>query len=414
LRSNEIYQKYVSRCAINRDCVSSNIDAIDRLRPRYRAVLLVPGLLAVLALSGGAQAAQPAVQLGTATGFAVLGGSTVTNTGPTVVNGDLGVAPGAAITGFPPATLNGTSHAADAVAAQAQADLTAAYDDAAGRTPEAVLPADLGGLFLTAGVYRRPSSLGLTGDVTLDAEGDPDAVFILKAGTLTTASNSRVQLTGRAQACNVFWQIASSATLGSDAALAGDILALQSITMNTRAALVGRALARNGAVTLDTNTIDRPGCTAPGVTAGASPGATPTPTSGGTPPTSGGTPLTPTPGAPAAGDPGRRASGTALLATQPRAVGRTAARFGRSRCVNGSFRAVVTGVSIRTVTFLLDGRRVTTQDRAPFGARFHLHRGVHKLRAHVTFTGAARPRDLAFRFRACERETHPAVPSFTG
>jgi Ice-binding-like len=137
----------------------------------------------------------------------------VTNTGPSTVNGDLGVSPGTAVTGFPPGTVNGNLHAADAVAGQAQLDLTTAYNDAAGRTPPAAVTADLGGQRLTSGVYNSATSLGLTGALTLDAQGDPNAVFVFQAGsTLTTASGSHVNLVNGAQACNVFWQIGSSAT----------------------------------------------------------------------------------------------------------------------------------------------------------------------------------------------------------
>ena len=134
-----------------------------------QSIPLYLALLVLLAVAATAQAAQPTVGLGTAGSFAVLGGSTVTNTGPTVINGDLGVSPGTAITGFPPGTVNGTVHAADAVAAQAQSDVTTAYNDAAGRTPAVVVPGDLGGLLLTPGVYKQSSSLLLTGVATLDA-----------------------------------------------------------------------------------------------------------------------------------------------------------------------------------------------------------------------------------------------------
>ncbi len=349
----------------------------------------------------------------------MLGASTVTNTGPSVVNGGLGVAPGTAIVGFPPGLVNGTIHAADAAAAQAQADLTAAYADAAGRTPPALLPADAGGLFLTAGVHRREAALGLTGDVTLDAQGDPDAVFVLQAGTLTTASNSHVQLTARAQACKVFWVIDSSATLGTDTAFAGDILAKQSITMNARATLQGRALARNGAVTLDTNAIDRPGCTTGGVATGPG-GAAPGPVPPGSPGAMPGGVPGPGQGAPPSGSgapPSATATppdaGTAVLATEPREVGRTVARFGRGRCVEGTFRAIVSGVNIRRVTFWVDGHWVNTQDRAPFAATIRLHRGTHKLRARVTFTDATRPRNIGFRFKPCAQAKR-ATPAFTG
>jgi hypothetical protein len=218
-------------------------------------VLLVTG-------SGASTAQAQSVPLGTAASFAVLAGSTVTNTGPSVISGDLGVSPGSAVTGFPPGTVTeGTIHAADGVATQAQADLTTAYNNAAGRPSTATISADLAGSTLTPGVYTSATSLGLSGDLTLNAEGDPNAVFVFQAGsTLTVGSGSRVLLIGGAQACNVFWQVGSSATVGSASVFAGNILALTSISMTTGATLHGRALARNGAVTLDTNRITRAAC----------------------------------------------------------------------------------------------------------------------------------------------------------
>ena len=183
--------------------------------------------LAGLALLGSVVlAAQPPVGLGTDGAFAVLAGQAVTNTGSSVVNGDLGVSPGSAVTGFPPGTLNGTEYAANATAAQAELDLTTAYNDAAGRTPATSVPANLGGLTLTAGVYKNASALGLTGALTLNAQGNPNAVFIFQAGsTLITASGSAVNLINGAQPCNVYWQIGSSATLGTTSVFAGNILA---------------------------------------------------------------------------------------------------------------------------------------------------------------------------------------------
>ncbi|HVL49876.1 MAG TPA: ice-binding family protein, partial [Actinomycetota bacterium] len=203
------------------------------------------------------------MDLGTAESFAVLAGQGVTNTGSTVVSGDLGTWPNPAITGFPPGTvINGTIHAADAVALQAQSDLTIAYDDAASRACDQDLTGqDLGGLTLVAGVYCFDTSAQLTGELTLDAEGNPDAVFIFKIGsTLITATDSTVNLINGAQACNVFWQVGSSATLGVGSTFAGTILALTSITANTDAQIEGRLLARNGAVTLDSNIVTRADC----------------------------------------------------------------------------------------------------------------------------------------------------------
>src|ERR1700722_6020166 len=180
--------------------------------PRRRLGYLgVGGAFAAASAVVAIMASQPAgaatapVNLGTAASFAVLAGSTVTNTGPSTINGDLGVSPGTAVTGFPPGTVNGTIHAADAVAGQAQSDLTTAYNDAASRTPPVVVSGDLGGLTLTPGVYKARSWIGLTGALTLDAQGDSSAVFVFQVGsTLTTASASHVNLINGAQACNVF------------------------------------------------------------------------------------------------------------------------------------------------------------------------------------------------------------------
>ena len=248
---------------------------------RRCAALLAAIFAAGVIVTPVAFAATPSsVQLGTVNTFAVLAGSAVTNTGPSVISGDLGLSPGSAISGFPPGLVNaGTVHATDGVAAQAQADLTTAYNDAAGRSSTATISADLAGSTLTPGVYTAATSLGLSGALTLNAQGNPDAVFIFQAGTsLTVGSGAIVTLIGGAQACNVFWQVGSSATIGSGAAFVGNIMALTSISMVTGATLNGRALARNGAVTLDTNTITRATCAAG--TAGGPTSTTPTTAAG--------------------------------------------------------------------------------------------------------------------------------------
>ncbi|TXL83010.1 DUF3494 domain-containing protein, partial [Streptomyces sp. IB2014 016-6] len=212
------------------------------------------------------------VPLGTADAFAVLAGESITNTGPSVITGDIGVSPGTAITGFPPGLVLGAQHSADAVALQAKSDLVTAFNNAAGQATDAVLPPDAGGLTLVGGVYTAPSTLGLTGTLTLDAQNNPNTVWVFQVGSgLTTASASRVALINGAQACNVFWEIGSSATLGTNSTFVGNILALTSISATTGATIDGRALARNGSVTLDTNRITRSTCTG-GTTSGTTTG----------------------------------------------------------------------------------------------------------------------------------------------
>src|SRR4249920_3079289 len=199
-----------------------------------------------------------APNLGAARTFAVLAASTVTNAGVSSISGDLGLSPGISVTGFPPGMLAGTLHISDPTTAQAQLDLTAAYNDAAGRTLGAVMLAgNLGGMTLAPGLYKSTSSLEISsGDLTLDAQGDAGAVYIFQmASTLTTTVGRQVILSGGAKAENITWQVGSSATLGTNSVFKGNILALASITAGTGASVEGRLLARTGAVTLNGNTI---------------------------------------------------------------------------------------------------------------------------------------------------------------
>jgi hypothetical protein len=213
--------------------------------------LLLVGLPAV---PPQAYAVELPLNLGAAATYSVLGGSTVTNTGVTTLSGDLGVSPGPAITGAP--TVGGSTHTNDTAAAQAQADLTAAYNEVAGRTTAATADAELGGTTKTPGAYKSTAgTFGITGTVTLNAQGESNAVFIFQmATTLITAASSTVTLTNGAQASHVFWQVGSSATLGAGSTFRGTILAFTSITVGAGTAVYGRALASGGAVTLDTNT----------------------------------------------------------------------------------------------------------------------------------------------------------------
>ena len=208
-------------------------------------------------------ACQAPVPLGSAANFDILAASTVTNTGPTIISGgDLGLSPGSSVTGFPPGTLTppAVTHLTDPVAAQAQLDLTIAYNYAAGLTGAALLPGDMRGLTFTPGLYKTSSTVMLSGgNVTLDAQGNANAVFIFQIGsTLTTITNTQVVLAGGTQAKNIFWQVGSSATLGTNSVFKGNIMALASITITTGVNLEGRALASTAAVTLDSNTITAP------------------------------------------------------------------------------------------------------------------------------------------------------------
>jgi len=236
---------------------------------KFIPLLLTLLLVIMMAVSAMSMAAQTSVDLATTSSFAVLAGSTITNTGTTTINGDaggdVGLSPGTEFTGQASVSVSGTVYLADAVAIAAKNDLVTAYDNAAGRTPVTRIPTELGGTTLTPGVYdSADGTFHIAGTLTLDAQGDPDGVFVFKtASTLITASDSSVNLVNDARFCRIFWQVGSSATLGMNSHFVGHIFALTSITANSGATVQGQLLARNGAVTLDTNTITNGICATP-------------------------------------------------------------------------------------------------------------------------------------------------------
>jgi hypothetical protein len=240
----------------------------------FGAQRMLMGLMLVAAITLpllGARASLATVDLGTAGNFAVLAGSGITVVGAvntTTITGDIGAYPTPAVTGLGNVVLNGVNQTANSgLMLTAQNDLTTAYTGAAGRpaTTSYAPVVDLGGLTLTSGVYNDPTSFSLMGTLTFDAQGDPNAVFIIQAGsTLITAADSSVLLINGAQACHIFWVVGSSATLGTDSGFMGNILALTSITADTGTTVAGRLLAENGAVTLDDNTITKAVCNSVG------------------------------------------------------------------------------------------------------------------------------------------------------
>jgi hypothetical protein len=382
---------------------------------RGRLSLLAVAAAGLTCLAAPSLGSASPVDLGTVKPFVALAGATATNTGPSVLNGSLGVFPGSALVGFGlPAVVNGATHATDGVAAQAQADLTTAYDVAAAQP---VAPADdltgidLGGLALAPGAYRYTSSAQLTGALVLDAQGDPNAQFVFEIATsLTTASASSVLLVNGASPCNVYWQVGSSATLGSTTAFKGNLMALSSISLDANATVTGRVLARNGQVSLIDNVLDASACgaaTTPGTTdaSAASDAARAAAAAAGT-----------TPGAPAGRPATAARPATPAAAAAERNGTATLRRSRRSSCADG-FTATIRGHLIRRVAFTLDGRALATVGHAPFRTAVRATPGAHRIRARITFTDATRTKVVSMPYRACAAALrNPAIgPSrFTG
>ena len=300
---------------------------------------------------------------------------------------------GRAIPGFPPGLVNGTIHVADAVALQAKTDLVTAYNDAAGRLPALAIPADLGGLTLTSGVYKSASSLGLTGALTLDAQGNPNAVFVFQAGsTLTTASASRVNLINGAQAVQRLLAGRQLRDARDHHQLLrrhpGHAVDLDQQRGHGAGARVRPQRRRHDDQRQHQRRAlhDPHGRDAAGRRRRA--------------------------GRDRAGrDAGPDASnGSALFTTTPRSVARSIAQFGTGRCVSRNFQTYVRGIAIKRVVFSLDGRFLTTRNRAPFGALISAGDGVHNIRARVTFTDTTPPATLNMLFRTCA-EVQQVAPS---
>jgi hypothetical protein len=386
------------------------------MRAGRAGIALAAVSFALVVIPVAAQAAP--VDLATVAPFVVLGGQEVTNTGPSVLNGELGVSPGTSLPGFGlPAVVNGATHNNDAVAAQAQADLTNAYNVAAGQLPATDLSlTNLGNRTLTTGAYQYTSDADLTGVLTLDAQGDPNAQFVFMiASALTTASASAVNLINGASPCNVFWQVGSSATLGTTTAFQGNLMALTDISLDNGATVLGRMLARNGTISLINNVLDGSMCGSRSTT-----GSTPTTT--GATPTSGPTTLGAVSPAgtvqalPVSQAPVPTRNGTATLRRTSILRGTPLAPTPSGACTEG-FRAAVRGRLIRSVVFSLDGRRISRQSRSPFQVVVRSLPGAHRVTARVTFRDATRARTLTLGYRACGaavRSPRNGPSQFTG
>jgi hypothetical protein len=371
-------------------------------RPRHaRRAGIALALLFAFAIPATAQAAP--VNLATVDPFVVLGGTTVTNTKASVLNGDLGVAPGTALTGFDVAVVNGATHENDGVAKTAQADLTTAYNVAAEQPVSGgndLSNTDLGERTLTPGAYGFSSSAQLTGALTLDAKGDPSAQFVFEiAEGLTTAPASSVVLVNGASPCNVFWQVGSSATLDTTTVFQGNLMALSSISLNNGASVIGRVLARNGQVSLIDNVLTRPLCAVGSTT--PPPGEPP---SGTVPPGGPGSTGPASPAAPGGGS----AVGPSRAVPVNRTRVRKATRNGRATvrsapreaCTSG-FRATVRGHMIKRVVFSLDGKPMGSRTNSPFAMSVRATPGAHQVSARVTFTDATHAKTMTLPYRAC-------------
>lgn len=390
------------------------------LKRGFAGVILAVFL--ALAVPAAVQAAP--VDLATASPFVVLGGTTVTNEETSVLNGDLGVSPGTALTGFgPPSLVTGVEHAADGVAGGAQANLTTAYNVAA-EQPSTLLTGNLGNRKLGPGAYNYSSAALLTGALTLDGEGDPGAEFVIQIGSqLTTASGSSVVLENGASPCNVYWQVGSSAVLGTTTAFAGNLMALTSISLNNGVVVNGRMLARNGQVSLINDVLTRPVCGAgstppPAVEPPGGPGGPGAPAGpGAVSPSGPGTTGPATPGGGSGVGPNRAVSGNQPRGRKATQNGRASVRSASREACTSGFRATVRGHMIKRVAFSLDGTPIGSRTNSPFAMSVRATPGAHQVSVRVTFTDATQAKTMTLPYRACAAallQPHRGPSQFTG
>jgi hypothetical protein len=393
----------------------SNRLAHRRLR---RAGLAVAAVLALGVIPAAAQAAP--VNLATASPFAVLGGAEVTNTGPSVLKGALGVSPGTSLTGFAlPATVLGATHDNDAVASQAQADLTTAFGVAGG---QAVPPGneltglDLGGLTLTPGAYNYSSSAQLTGQLTLDAQGDPNAQFVFIVGsTLTTASASSVTLINGASPCNVFWRIGSSATFGTSTQFQGNVLAHEDISVNNAVHVEGRLLAGR-AITLINDVIDNSRCEASSETEGAAGTTTPSTTTTSGAPSSGGAASTTTTTTTRKGTTANGGSGNKKSTTPTGSAKGSSTVTHGAQGPNGTAVTVV-GKRIAKVVVSVDNKVVKTSHASSLRMAVNGTPGTHKVTVRVSYKDKTPAKATTFSIHVpspAPLHPHPGPSAFTG
>jgi Ice-binding-like len=384
----------------------------NRIRPRRRrrAGIAVVAVLALGIVPAAAQAS--AVNLGKVSPFVVLGGSGVTNEGTSTLNGDLGVSPQTSLTGFgSPTVVNGVIHDDDAVAAEAQGDLGIAYG-VAGLQPVSLgnelTGKDLGGLTLTPGAYGYSTSAQLTGQVTLDAQGDPNAQFVFIIGTtLTTASASSVNLVNGASPCNVFWRVGSSATLGSHTEFQGNVMAHASISVNEDVSVLGRVLAQEGAVTLINDTLDNSMCTAGGGSETET--ETAVPTSPVVTPTTGPVVPTTTKKAPVV----EKAHGPKV---------HKAARNGSSTVTHGAqgpngTTVIVSGHAIQKIVVSVDNKKVGSSTKERMKTNVNGAPGTHKVTVEITYKDHTPGETTTFHFHVpspAPLHPHHGPSQFTG